>query len=200
MIKDINNSFGKTEEQINKMARDIRAVLETTANDVANMIGIMAQSNMLNVDASGVLGGYAQEYRMGASADSTRLTVRSGRLARSLAPFGQQGAFNAAGQREGIHEIDISSDRIKITKGTKVPYRIHQYGGQIEQNVTEKQKAFFWAMAMQTGDEKFKAMALSGTLSIKIPKRPFMPEESEVKVKAEEMFKQRLMEFANAQL
>jgi len=52
-----------------------------------------------------------------------------------------------------------------------VPYAaVHEYGGR--QEVTVKQRRFFWAKAIETEKDKWKAMALSDTLEF--PERPYL--------------------------
>lgn len=66
--------------------------------------------------------------------------------------------------------------------GTDVPYaRAHNEGAVITQTVTPRQRRFFWAMAAKQkkmGDLRasgaWKAMALSETITIRLPKRQFM--------------------------
>jgi len=63
----------------------------------------------------------------------------------------------------------------EVVAGEQLPYAaIHQHGGIIHQDVTEKQRKFFWARWYDTGDEMWKRMALSNELNIIIPRRPYM--------------------------
>lgn len=48
---------------------------------------------------------------------------------------------------------------------------VHEFGLE-NQPITEKQRRFFWAMWAQTGDEMWKALALSVTYTI--PARPYL--------------------------
>lgn len=70
-----------------------------------------------------------------------------------------------------------------ITISTDVEYaEVHNEGGEVSQTltVTPKMRKFFWAMFSETGDEKWKFMALSksGTIERKftMPKRQFVGE------------------------
>lgn len=58
------------------------------------------------------------------------------------------------------------------------PYMMaQQYGAVTHPRVTERSKAFFWAMWFQTGELRWKRMALlpEGTvLNVRIPARPFV--------------------------
>jgi phage gpG-like protein len=92
------------------------------------------------------------------------LRVQSGRLFRSFAP----------GNPENIFNMRISGGKITGEYGTEVPYaEIHEYGGTLSQDVTDKQKAFFWAMFYKTSEDKYKYMALAKTLNRKVKARPF---------------------------
>jgi hypothetical protein len=71
-------------------------------------------------------------------------------------------------------QITISINRIYA--------QVHNEGGTIVQNVTDKQRGFFWAkhyeakkaqQAVQA--ERWKRMALSKTLTLNMPMRQFMP-------------------------
>ena len=101
------------------------------------------------------------------------LTVRTGRLIRSLSPQG--GAFSARGEREQIREIQVRGGKIVGIFGTRVPYAaIHEFGGRIQETITPLQRRFFFGRMYETGDSKYRAMALSQSLNINIPARPFL--------------------------
>ncbi|WP_052594131.1 phage virion morphogenesis protein [Aureispira sp. CCB-QB1] len=70
----------------------------------------------------------------------------------------------------------IRASPSEIVIGTKgIPYgRIHNEGGQINQKVTNKQRAFFWAKYKASGNELYKRMAMSTKLEIRIPRRKFI--------------------------
>lgn len=82
---------------------------------------------------------------------------------------------------------------------SEVPYAaIHQFGGEIFQVVTNKQRGFFWFMYSETGDEMWKGMALSKSLLIEMPARPYMMfQEEDVEVLAQ-MFGDNLIKIINA--
>lgn len=103
---------------------------------------------------------------------STKITTRSGRTVRSLLPQG--GAFSAGGEKEQIRQITAQGDRIEGLFGTKAPGGVHETGAKISK--TAKQKAFFWAKWYESGqtDTKWKALALSKSAFIVLPKRPFL--------------------------
>ena len=62
-----------------------------------------------------------------------------------------------------------------VTVGTDKKYaRIHNEGGLITQRVTAKQRTFFWRMFYMTKDEAWRGMAMSKTIRIRIPRRKFI--------------------------
>jgi phage gpG-like protein len=106
----------------------------------------------------------------GQKTDATKLTWRTGKLARSLTRTG-------AGNDGGINVKKKGMMSVEGTIYTGVPYaRIHEYGGVIpEQMITPKQRRFFWAAYHKNDDEMWKALALGKTVRAKvIPKRPFL--------------------------
>ena len=77
----------------------------------------------------------------------------------------------------------MTSTGLVITVATDVPYaEVHNEGGQVTQTVTvtKKMRRFFWAMFKNTGDDKWKFMALSKSATIQrkftMPKRQFIGE------------------------
>lgn len=72
---------------------------------------------------------------------------------------------------------------------------IHNYGGTI--TVTAKMKAFFWAKYKETGQERYKRMALMKVGSkITIPQRQFLGDAPEVKKAVNEIIKDNIEKFA----
>lgn len=86
------------------------------ANEVMDLVGTLAT------------GKYMRLTKLGAGAPvADRLTVRSGRLARSLEPGG--GAFGGPGKREQIRIVRWQGDNLTAIFGTKVPYAaVHELG------------------------------------------------------------------------
>jgi len=194
MITDPKNTLGQTEAEFLMLGHDIAAALPKWVDESLDLIGLEAQSNFINVDTSKTSNKLAMI--MGAPTHPSKLTNRSGRFARSLAPGG--GGFNPkTGQREGIQEVKVSGDVVTGKKGSKVPYaNIHQHGGSIDQTqtVTDKQRGFFWAMYYQMDDDKYKAMALADTLTIHIdmPARPVLPDDAKAAALAEAHIKKQI--------
>jgi phage gpG-like protein len=76
--------------------------------------------------------------------------------------------------RRKIMLYDVSTTNVTII--CDVPYaQIQNDGGTIRQQITEKQRGFFWKMFYETNNEKWKRLALKrDTLVITIPARPFL--------------------------
>lgn len=129
-----------------------------------------------------------------AKVDSTRLTMRSGRLIASLI-----GAYRFSssvlprevgkfvktditagfdgGKTESIREVTVSGGNLKAAVGTKVPYAAaHELGSNHQVKITDKSRRFFWAMYFETNDEKWRNMALTKrkAFDVSIPARPFL--------------------------
>lgn len=95
------------------------------------------------------------------------LKVRQGK------PLILTGALRASG------EATSGPDFAQVTAGRGMMHAaIHQYGGTTHPRVTAKSKAFFWAKWYETGETKWKAMALGfkvgEKMTIRIPARPFL--------------------------
>jgi len=91
------------------------------------------------------------------------LRIQTSRLARSLTGARE----GTRGRQEGISEITDNT----LTYGTRVPYAAtHEYGD--TRQVTDAMQAFFWAKHKDTGEDRWKAMALSDTLTF--PERSFL--------------------------
>jgi len=84
-------------------------------------------------------------------------------------------SFNK-GKSESIRKVTGRGSRVVGWIGSKVPYAsLHEFGGTVTTPVTPKAKSFFWYAYYQTGNEKFKAMAMSsGSFTRNIPARPFL--------------------------
>lgn len=76
----------------------------------------------------------------------------------------------------------IRASPSEIVIGTRgVPYgNIHNEGGKVRQTVTNKQRAFFWAKYKASGNEMYKRMAMSSKLEIRIPRRKFMGDSTDL--------------------
>jgi phage gpG-like protein len=96
--------------------------------------------------------------------------------------------------------IHGESDETSATiKGGGTPDAFaHQFGADFLEIVTPKQRGFFWKRFYDTGDEMWKAMALSKSLHIVIPQRSFMEFQEEDKEYIANLFKARLIQFVNA--
>jgi len=96
----------------------------------------------------------------------SRLTIRSQRLMRAV-----------KGGAESKKEIRIRDAMTTFIFTILVPYAaIHEFGGTINVPVTTKSRGFFWKMFFETGEEKWKFMALTKKTSFKItmPRREYL--------------------------
>ncbi len=74
-----------------------------------------------------------------------------------------------------IDKADLK--QIVISAGDGIPYAvIHNEGGTIQVQATERMRKYFWAMYYKTGEERYQNMALTqkSVFSIYIPKRQFI--------------------------
>lgn len=88
------------------------------------------------------------------------LMVRSGNLMASIRP------------------AQVTPGKVVISAGSsKVPYaRLHNNGGRVVVPVTKKLRKYAWAMHYQTGEDRWKGLAITSKKSIwvRIPRRQFM--------------------------
>lgn len=88
------------------------------------------------------------------------LMVRSGNLMASIRP------------------AQVTPGKVVISAGSgKVPYaKIHNNGGRVVVPVTKKLRKYAWAMHYQTGEDRWKGLAITSKKSIwvRIPRRQFM--------------------------
>jgi len=156
----LRDDVGKLEAVAERFRRLLLRKLKLGIAEAMDAIGMEAQ------------GKYFIAGRKDDPVHPTKLTVRSTRLIRSLAPQG--GAFSP-NEREQIRQVRVQGDKIAGVFGTKVPYAaVHEFGGRIHQTPTPKQRRFFWAMFYATGEARWKAFALAKDLNITIPPRPFL--------------------------
>lgn len=100
--------------------------------------------------------------------DNGPLRIQTGRLVRSLTGARE----GTRGRQEGISDVQPSGNSsIRLTFGSRVPYAAtHEYGD--TRTVTEGMRAFFWAKHAETQEDRWKAMALSETLTY--PERSYL--------------------------
>lgn len=99
--------------------------------------------------------------------NDNRLRIVSGDLSRAVLGKGRMQRVT----------VTFTGTAIEYTKIVFVPYAaIQHYGGTIRMRVTSRMRRFFWAKFMETGDEKWRAMALSKKthFEIKIKARPYI--------------------------
>lgn len=98
----------------------------------------------------------------------------------------------------------IRADQQAVTVGTNVPYaKAHNDGAQFigRINITEASRKYFWAMYYQTGNSKYKAMALTKKTEfnprINIPKRQFIGNSKELNQEIGDWFQKQISESIN---
>ena len=97
--------------------------------------------------------------------DTGPLRIVSGRLAKSLTQPAERNP-------DAIEKIEVlSPTAFQLTKGSRVEYAAtHEFGD--VRTVTARQRAFFWYKFDDTGDERWRAFALSDELTY--PARPYL--------------------------
>jgi len=84
----------------------------------------------------------------------------------------RQGLLVSGALYDTLRIVKVNQFMVAIVAGdSNVQYAaVHEYGGTFV--ITEKQRAFFWAKFAETGDDMWKALALS--YSYTIPTRPYL--------------------------
>lgn len=98
--------------------------------------------------------------------NASKLTIRSQRLSRAV--------LGGAGSQK---KVKVNQKTLKLIFIILVPYAaIHEFGGVINVPVTAQMRGFFWAMWYDTGEEKWKFMALTKktVFKIKMPQRQYL--------------------------
>lgn len=97
----------------------------------------------------------------------------------------EQGLIDTGKLRASIRTQPAAGEKAVLV-GTNVVYAaIHEFGGVLQPTVTAKMRGWAWHMYKQTGDGKYKGMALTkkGKLNIHLPARPYLrPAADENKV------------------
>ena len=92
----------------------------------------------------------------------------------TLRAFNTKSGLLASFEKGKPYNIFEQTQLFKFKYGSSLPYAaIHEYGGSIKQNITEKQRSFFWYKFYKNDHPMFKAMALSKSLNINIKARPY---------------------------
>ncbi len=94
---------------------------------------------------------------------------------------------------------ELSKGQIKFS--SSLPYAsVHNEGGTLTISVTPQSRKFFWAKFKETGDSRWKAMALTKktTFSIPIPKRQFIGHHPAIDTAAKQIFDSNFQDFIKA--
>lgn len=95
--------------------------------------------------------------------------------------------------RDSIQIVKADKESIVIEAGRGIPYAaIHNTGGTIHINITDKMRKYFWYMFQKTDEDKWKWMALTKktSLTVRIPQRQFMGDSETLRKELEQMFNQ----------
>jgi len=84
-----------------------------------------------------------------------------------------QGLYDTMALHDSIKPVKVNQYRVDVQAGDEevVWAAVHEFGLD-KQIITDRQRAFFWAMWSAEGDEMWKALALSETYTI--PARPYL--------------------------
>lgn len=81
----------------------------------------------------------------------------------------RQGLYETYELIDSIQPVKINQYRVDVRVGA--PHgAVHEFGGTF--TITDRQRRFFWAKHRETGDDMWKALALSKTYTI--PPRPYL--------------------------
>ena len=155
------NDLKRLEEALQQILRKRKDVRTRIANMAVARIGGRAVQDFM-IDSGKDDSGRAVD----SPTDSSRLTIRSQRLARAVK--------GGPGSKKEIRIRDaITTFMLTIL----VPYAaIHEFGGTFNVPITTKSRGFFWKMFFETKDEKWKWMAMTKKTAFKItmPKHPYI--------------------------
>ena len=80
-----------------------------------------------------------------------------------------QGLYDTMALHDSIKTRKVNQYTVNVVVGA-IYGAVHEYGGTF--TITERQRGFFWAKHAETGDDMWKALALSATYTI--PARPYL--------------------------
>ncbi len=113
----LTGNFDNLRDDLNRFSKSIKQALIESAEEAFDLIGTISQGKYWITPGG-----------EGVPTDAGRLTVRTGRLIRSLSPQG--GSFFRDTQREQVREIQVRGKKVIGIFGTRVPYAaIHEFGG-----------------------------------------------------------------------
>lgn len=170
-VKDVPNFTAR-------LAMEFPKMVSLAMYESLRLIGLVATSKYMIQTGTGAGSKLAG---VGSPVAKDKLTMRSGRLARSL--VGQSG-FSGPGAAGGPDKIGTREGFMKVTRegsrwvgriGTNVPYAArHEFGG--DYPITKRQMGFFYGRYKETGDKMWIAMYAKGKKGgvIITPRRPFL--------------------------
>lgn len=98
--------------------------------------------------------------------------------------------------RKGIHLKTVQQKKVVISVDSNIKYaKIHNEGGKIE--ITPKMRRLFWAKFSETGDERYKWMALTKKKHIEIPQRQFIGNSKAIPIRLDRRAIKELRKLTN---
>jgi len=186
----IEHNFNVKSKQIKKYGKKLssssegRGILLKAMHRSLDEVGFISTGDYMNLNATMT------------SPVMKKLSRRSSRLSRSIL-----GSEHGSDGNESIRKVKINSGNIEGIIGSKVPYaEIHEKGGTSHPKITTRSRKFFWAKYFETGDEKWKGMALTNKsfFNIKIPARPYLkPAAKDAMPEIHNIFKEEIQESWN---
>lgn len=167
------------------MPKDILAEWQREVRKIPSQVGTIAVNFFKdNIEKQGFQGDNGLEKWPERQADAARndrpLLVDTGELKASIKK-----------------QVSGSQVKVRVTGGAEKYADIHNTGGVTHPKVTAKSKAFFWAMYKATGQKRFKAMALSTQLTVKIPKRQYIGDSKKLNERIAKMNEKKLQKIFN---
>lgn len=177
------SDFRDFSDWLKRFSGKVPEVIKDSFSKAFDLIGMRSISNYWVT--SGKSGSWGISGWKKAPTHPSKLTVRTGRLIRSIAPQG--GAFFQS-SREQIRRIETKSGALKGIFGTRVPYAgRHEYGGTFVDNVRAHSRHITQAWGRPIEPRDIQVRAHSRTVNVK--KRPFLrPALFDVRDKIVEVF------------
>jgi|3_EtaG_2_1085321.scaffolds.fasta_scaffold57772_2 phage gpG-like protein len=209
MAKTVIHNFKVKSKEIKRYARKLdKKILRATLFAALEHVGQVSVSKYMKPTTP--------LQAVGEPSTSSKVTVRSGRLAGSIVGNWRftksnlpksveryvQGKVKSSGKgfeggkRESIRQVSVSPGTFEGIIGSKVEYAgVQEKGGTIHPTVTSKSRALFWAMYGLTGLDKWKHMALTRQkqFNVHIKARPYLePAVQESRPRVLEIFREAI--------
>lgn len=166
MARQLNITIPEGKELVEDIAREFPKRVSRSMHKALTLVGQIATSKYMVQTGTG---GGSNKAGVGVGVNATRLTLRSGALARALVRGKEAGGIREV-KREGDHWTGTTGVRLE-----QVPYaRRHEFGGTFP--ITKKATGYFFHRFRETAEPIWLALALKGKKggSITTPARPFL--------------------------